>query len=131
MNTSHPSDKNNTLTGKGYKIKTNRKDGEVESITAKRVFGLKPIITSSGLASSSTNVIISTPVLWQFKHKNTQTEYSNINKPWCNVHYNNHPNCMTDKEMIEQDQTTSGIICPTCNSTICPRGQVNMCYQSK
>ena len=116
---SHPNDKNNSFVGTGYTIRINRKDGEVVNATAKKFIGQKPTITSSGLASSS-SVTISVPATKYVVHKSTQTR-----QPWCQIHNTSHPACRTNKEMIEQ--YTSGIICPTCNGTICPRANVLCC----
>ena len=125
MNSSNPNDKKNFLVGAGYTVKINRKDGGVISATAKKLFGQKPMITTSGIgsSSSSTNVTISTPTVYvkYTRNQSTQTKQS-----WCNIHNANHPACMSDKKMVEQCQ--SGIIYPTCNATICPTGNSNMCY---
>ena len=112
MNSSNPNDKNNLFVGTGYTLKINRKDGEVVDATVKKLFGQKPMITTSGLGTS-TNVIISTPIVTPIKKQTTQTETK-------------YTHSMSDKEMIEQSQ--NGIICPTCNGTVCPVGNSNMCY---
>ena len=69
------------------------------------------MITTSGMgsSSSSTNVTISTPMVKIGYTKSTQTEDS-----W-----------LSEKKML--DEQNSGIICPTCNATVCPIGNSNMC----
>lgn len=125
MNSSHPNDKNNLFVGAGYTIKINRKDGEAINATAKRIYGQKSIITTSGL-DSSTNVTVNTPTTGNFITQNTQTPQNWSKQPWCYTHKTNHPPCNNDKQMIEQDQ--GGIICPACNGTICTKGNKNMCH---
>ena len=118
MSSSNPNDKKNLFVGTGYTLKTNRKDGEVVSTTFKRLFGQKPMITTSGLnhSSASTNVTISTPIVKYVRNQSTQTK-----QPWCGIHETNHTPC-------SKESVTSGIICPTCNGQICQRGFSNMCY---
>lgn len=120
--TYHPNDKDNKHLGRGYKILVNRKNWESTSFTVKTIYGQKHLITTTGMSSSS-KVVINTPVVTCIHNKGVQTS-----QIWCEVHQTNHEPCMTNDEMIEEYH--NAIICPTCNGQLCPRGNQNMCLWS-